>query len=60
MGWMPCLGMEALDCSGLRVRLLARQRERQDPRVRVPSQVVVVLLYARSDSLYRVVRDNVD
>lgn len=60
MGWMPCLGMEALDRGGLCVRLLARQRERQDPKVRVPSQAIVVLLYARSDSLYGVVRNNVD
>lgn len=58
MGWMPRLGNGG-SC-GVRIRLLARQRERQDTRVRVPSQTLVVLLCARSGSLYGVVRDNVD
>lgn len=60
MGWMPCLGIQAPVLGGVRIRLLARQRERQDPRVRVPSPTPVVLLYARSSNLYGVVRDNVD
>lgn len=60
MGWVPRLGIQAPVHCGLRPRLLARQRERQDPRVRVHSQTPVVLLYARSGSLYGVVRDNVD
>ena len=60
MGRLPCPGIQATSRGGDSVRLLARQGERQDPKVRVPSQTLVVLLYARSGSLYGVVRDNVD
>ena len=60
MGRVPCLGIQAPVRGGVRIRLLARQRERTDARMRVPGKAAVVLLYARGDTLYGVVRHSVD
>ena len=60
MGRLPRPGIQATSRGGDSVRLLARQRERTDARMRVPGKAAVVLLYARGDTLYGVVRYSVD
>lgn len=60
MGRLPCPGIQATSRGCDSVRLLARQRGRQDTRMRVPGKAAVVLLYARGDTLYGVVRYSVD
>ena len=60
MGRMPRPGIPYIGCCRYSVRLLARQRGRQDPGMRVPGKAAVVLLYARGDTLYGVVRYSVD